>query len=209
MAAIAIRPAVARDVRILRGVLARAFDADPVLNWVVRQDAGRERAVDWLFGLTLDMAMPLGHVYTTEDRLGVALWTPPGRLGAGQLRHAWRLAGFVRAVGARRLPSVVAEIVALNAKHPRRPHWYLSELGVDPPVQGRGLGSALLAERLAVSDRDGVPAYLESSNPRNTVLYERHGFRVVETHRMGGDGPPISLMWRDPRPAPGTTPASR
>jgi len=184
-------------------VLARAFDRDPVVNWVIRQDGGREWAMAWLYRLSLDMATPLGHVYTTEDLRGVALWTPPGRLGAGQWRQAWRLPGFVRAVGVRRLPRVVPAVAALGGKHPRQPHWYLSELAVDPPVQGRGIGSALIADRLAQCDRDGAAAYLENSNPRNTPLYERHGFRTLEEHLMGGDGPPILLMWRDPAGPPG------
>jgi len=193
-----VRPAVPADAVHLCGVLRRAFDADPVVNWVIRQDGGRERALAWLFRLTLDMAMRLGHVYTTGDGLGVALWTPPGRLGEGRARQAWRLPGFVRSIGVRRLPRVVPAIAALTARHPRRPHWYLSELAVDPPAQGRGVGSALLADRLAVCDRLGVPAYLENSNPSNSRLYERHGFRSIEELRMGGDGPPVWLMWRDP-----------
>jgi GNAT superfamily N-acetyltransferase len=194
---------VAPDIPHLRGVLARAFDGDPVVNWVIRQDAGREWAMAWLYRLSLDMATPLGHVYTTEDLRGVALWTPPGRLGAGQWRQAWQLPGFVRAVGMRRLRRVVPAVAALAGKHPRRPHWYLSELAVDPPVQGRGIGSALIADRLALCDREGAAAYLENSNPRNTPLYERHGFRAMEELRIGGDGPPVLLMWRDPAAPPG------
>jgi GNAT superfamily N-acetyltransferase len=193
-----VRQAAVADLSHLRGVLARAFDRDPVVNWVVRQDAGREWALAWLYRLSLDIAAPLGHVYTTADLRGVALWTPPGRLGAGQWRQAWRLPGFLRAVGMRRLSRVVPAIAALSARHPRPPHWYLSELAVDPPAQGRGVGSALIAHRLALCDRDGMPAYLENSNPRNTPLYERHGFRALAEHRMGGDGPPVLLMWRDP-----------
>ncbi|HXM58594.1 MAG TPA: GNAT family N-acetyltransferase [Candidatus Dormibacteraeota bacterium] len=203
---IPVRPATAADAPALRGVLRHAFDADPVVNWVVRQDGGREWAMAWLFRLTLDIGLANGHAYTAGERQGVALWAPPGRPAAGQLRHAWRLPGFVRAVGMRRLPRVVAAISALSARHPRPPHWYLSELAVDPPAQGRGVGSALIAHRLAVCDQDGVAAYLENSNPRNTPLYERHGFRVVGEMRMGGDGPPLWLMWRDARP-PFRTPA--
>jgi GNAT superfamily N-acetyltransferase len=194
---IEVRSAVAADVAALRAVLERAFERDPVVDWVLRPDGKRAWGLAWLFRLTLDMALPAGQVETTADRLGVALWAPPGGRIL-RLREAWRLPGFVRAVGARRLPRVVPAIEALAARHPRRPHWYLSELAVDPPAQGQGIGGALLAHRLAVCDRDGVPAYLENSNPRNTPLYERHGFRTFEEHRLGGDGPPVGLMWREP-----------
>ena len=193
-----VRPATPADAAALRAVLRRAFDGDPVVNWVVRQDGGREWGMRWLFRLTLDIGMSAGHVYTAADGRGVAIWSPPGEPAAGQVRHIWRLPGFVRAVGIARLPRVVRAVAALSARHPRPVHWYLSELAVDPPAQGRGIGGALLADRLAECDRAGQPAYLENSNPRNTPLYERHGFEVLAEHRIGGDGPPIWLMWRDP-----------
>ena len=41
-------------------------------------------------------------------------------------------------------------------------------------------------------------AYLESSNPRNMSLYERHGFEVVKKFQFG-DGPPIHTMLREAR----------
>ena len=62
----------------------------------------------------------------------------------------------------------------------------------------------MLREVLDGADRDGVPAYLESSNERNLTLYERNGFRVVGEHRALGRGPTIWRMWR----APGTTAAT-
>lgn len=65
--------------------------------------------------------------------------------------------------------------------HPEEPHWYLPTLGVDPIFQNCGQGSALLRKALKQCDEDGLTAYLESSNPRNIPLYERHGF--PETRR--------------------------
>lgn len=197
----ALRTATRADIGALIDVLSRAFDADPVVNWVVRQDAGRAAAVEWVFRLVLDMAVPRGHVVTTEDLTGVAVWEPPGRRGDGRLREVWRIPGFVRSVGWRRLMTVSTGVGAMAAKRPRQPHWYLADLAVDPALQSRGLGSALLEHGLRRADADGVPAYLESSTARNRRLYERHGFRAREVHLLGGDGPPVSLMWRKSEPA--------
>ena len=47
-------------------------------------------------------------------------------------------------------------------------------------------------------DRDSIPAYLESSNPRNISLYERHGFEVLDTFQVGST-PPVSPMLRESR----------
>ena len=70
-------------------------------------------------------------------------------------------------------------------------------LGTDPPAQGRGLGSAVLRPGLELCDREGLPAYLESSKESNVGFYARFGFRVTEEVRMPGDGPSVWLMWRD------------
>jgi ribosomal protein S18 acetylase RimI-like enzyme len=47
-------------------------------------------------------------------------------------------------------------------------------------------------------DRDGLPAYLESSNPRNISLYQRHGFEVVG-RIQAGTSPVMTPMYRKPR----------
>ena len=51
---------------------------------------------------------------------------------------------------------------------------------------------------LIACDRDHAPAYLESSNPKNIPLYERHGFIVLGTIQVG-TSPPIVPMLRAAR----------
>jgi ribosomal protein S18 acetylase RimI-like enzyme len=82
--------------------------------------------------------------------------------------------------------------------HPDEPHWYLPLIGVEPNAQGRGLGAALLRHALERFDREGALAYLESSNPRNIPLYERHGFEIVGEIRVGA-APVMTPMLRRPR----------
>ena len=87
---------------------------------------------------------------------------------------------------------------SMRDDHPSTPHLYLSVLGVDPPRQGQGVGSRLIAPGLELCDREGVPAYLETARERNVVFYERHGFRV--THELTlPRGPRLWLLWREPR----------
>ena len=51
---------------------------------------------------------------------------------------------------------------------------------------------------LVPCDRDKKLAYLESTNPRNIPLYERHGFELLGTIQVG-KSPPIFPMLRKPR----------
>jgi ribosomal protein S18 acetylase RimI-like enzyme len=106
---------------------------------------------------------------------------------------------LVRFLGLR-TASVLGGLERMEKRHPPdRSHWYLFILGTEPAAQGRGLGSALLAQVLARVDADGMPAYLESSSERNIAWYGRHGFEITGEVAIGG-GPRIWLMWREPRP---------
>jgi hypothetical protein len=51
---------------------------------------------------------------------------------------------------------------------------------------------------LALCDRDGHGAFLETCEPDNLPLYRRFGFEVIREDRVAAGGPPIWLMWRSP-----------
>lgn len=64
---------------------------------------------------------------------------------------------------------------------------------------GGGLGSAVLADALALVAKRaaGAAVSLETSDPRNVRLYERHGFAVT-AHTAVPDGPDVFSMLREP-----------
>ena len=96
-----------------------------------------------------------------------------------------------------RRPELVEVYAATSPGHPPEPHWFLPLISVDPFVRGSGLGSALMKYGLAACDRDGVPACLDSTHPRNIPFYERFGFERVGTIEIGGH-PPVYPMLRRP-----------
>jgi hypothetical protein len=55
---------------------------------------------------------------------------------------------------------------------------------------------ALLKENLERIDAERMPAYLESSNPKNNLRYESLGFVPVASFRAPGNGPAVTGMWR-------------
>ena len=78
--------------------------------------------------------------------------------------------------------------------HPHDEHWYLPLIGADPAYLGLGLGSALMKHACLEIDKTGLPAYLESSNPRNISLYERYGFEVMG-EILSGAAPVVTPMF--------------
>jgi ribosomal protein S18 acetylase RimI-like enzyme len=197
--AISVRPARDDDVPALAASLARAFYDDPVLRWLLPDDDVRLQRLEPAFGLYLRrMWMPRELTFTTDGLIGGAAWLPPG---AGHLSLPRQLAMMPQMLSIFRakLPRTLRTFNLMESKHPSEPHHYLHVVGVDPDWQGRGLGAALMRPMLERCDREGTPAYLEASAPRNRGLYERNGFRVVEEVSLPPDGPPLWRMWRDPQ----------
>jgi GNAT superfamily N-acetyltransferase len=199
------RPATLDDAAGIVETLARAFDRDPPLNWFLRQDGRRAEAFREFFDVALRrMTFPFGAVEVIADGgdvHAVSLWAPPGKWKLGAWDEASMLPSFARALGIGSLLRGIAGVERMKRRHPHEPpHYYLFALGVDPSMQGRGLGARLLESRLARCDADGLPAYLEATTPNNRRLYARWGFVAEEEELIIGKGaPPLWPMWREPQ----------
>ena len=138
------------------------------------------------------------RVLVTPERTAAAVWLPPGAWHETPLqflRSAPALAAGFRAGVLRglRLQAVV------ERHHPREPHWYLEALGAVPEAQGTGVGGRVVQPVLDLCDERRLPAYLESSNPRNWSFYERHGFVRLEPLPVPRGCPLLMPMRREPR----------
>jgi ribosomal protein S18 acetylase RimI-like enzyme len=193
-----VRPATSLDAPALVAMLGRAFADDPFYHWLLRSPATRDRYAGRFFAWQLRRLLVQEQVTMTTDGAAVAVWALPDRWRESA-REAIRLFVGVAPGMFTYLPSVMRGLNQVDRRHPIQPHLYLSLLGCDPPAQGEGRGSAVLAPGLALADREVLPAYLETSKERNVAFYGRFGFRVREEIRMPGDGPALWLMWRDPR----------
>jgi ribosomal protein S18 acetylase RimI-like enzyme len=195
-----IRKMIRQDLPAVARSLARAFERDPHFCWIVRDERTRLERLERSFRTFIDrLWLRHDESYTHQQLIGAALWEPPGAWQVGLLTQI-RL-GPATALALRGdTPRLLRALNFIERKHPRQPeHWYLPMIGVTTAWQGRGYGAALLRPILDRCDREQVPAYLEASTPRNRALYERHGFEVVEECRYAKDGPPMWMMWREPR----------
>lgn len=186
-----IRPATEADRRGVLDVITLAFAIDPLVRWMIpdptRYLATMPETVDAFGG----RGFAYDSVYVAAEFAGAALWLPPGVEPEGE-----RLLGLVRANAPNEVRDDAMQVFAEMGKyHPAEPHWVLPLIGVDPAQQGRGLGAALMQRALARIDRERVPAYLESSNPRNIPLYQRFGFEILGQIRAG-TSPPVTPMLR-------------
>jgi [ribosomal protein S18]-alanine N-acetyltransferase len=80
--------------------------------------------------------------------------------------------------------------------------WHVMNIAVDPPLQRRGIASALLGALLGEVDDGTAQMTLEvrPTNPGAIALYERFGFRSagVRPRYYQDNGEDAVVMWRTP-----------
>jgi ribosomal protein S18 acetylase RimI-like enzyme len=173
-------------------IVVAAFRRDPAVRWMLPDDAVYDRWFPRFVEAFAGAAFAHDTVLSADG--GTALWLPPG---AGPDEEALG-AVIQECVPEARHADVFALFEEMGRRHPEEPHWYLPMIGVEPDRQGAGLGTRLMREGLGRCHRDGLPAYLESTNPRNIPFYERLGFRRAGRIQAGGC-PPIVPMIRPPQ----------
>ncbi|WP_422000106.1 GNAT family N-acetyltransferase [Reyranella sp.] len=188
-----VHVAAADEESAVLSILTLAFSTDPASRWTWPEPASFLDAFPRFARAFGGAAFAAGSAH----RIGTAaaaLWLPPG-VGSDDAAIMALMMSTADVATAEDGPQVMKQMAA---HHPEEPHWYLPMLGVDPAHQNRGLGSRLLKHATDLFDREGAVAYLESSNPRNVALYERHGFQVTGRIQVG-NSPLFTPMVRPPR----------
>jgi len=185
--------------------LARAFHDDPLFTFLVPDQLSRARAALTFMASILADASQFQEVWITQAEgaiAGVAAWLPPGAYPRGPRREAMGVLRDLRSAHrlGRRVLAGMRIYGAVDQAHAQvpEPHWYLAVIGTDPPSQGRGVGSSLLAPVLERADREGVSAYLETQKIENVSWYRHHGFDVVQELHVRGC-PQLWTMSREPK----------
>ena len=189
-----IKTATASDAEAVLAIVVLAFSADPAARWAYsdpQQYLTHFPSFVKVFG---GNAFTHESAYYVDGYVGTALWLPP----EVHPDEETLIPLLQRTVAASLHQDLFAVFEQMGHYHPQEPHWYLPLIGVDPSHQGQGYGSALLRHALIPCDRNHTCAYLESTNPKNIPLYERHGFEVLGEIQVG-TSPPIFPMLRTPR----------
>jgi ribosomal protein S18 acetylase RimI-like enzyme len=186
-----VRVALPSEAESAIAVVTLAFSTDPVARWVYPDPADYLSYFPEFLQAFAGNSFTKGSAYVTPDLSGAALWLKPGVHSDDEAL----LALFSATVAENVQEDLFAVLAAMNSYHPKEPHWYLPNIGVDTAQQNKGIGAKLLEKSLADCDDAGMTAYLESSNPRNISLYNRFGFKALGTIQIG-NAPPITPMVR-------------
>jgi GNAT superfamily N-acetyltransferase len=187
------RTATAADLDGLTSTLTAAFATDPLWSWAFpdRQDL----SVWWRYCIASALRYP--WVWISGDFSAAAVWIPPNGIEL-TAEEEEGVEPLIRELIGPRCQDVMEFLERFEASHPTHaPHYYLSLLGTHPDRRGEGLGIALLVDNLRRTDAEGVPTFLESSNPAINRRYERLGFRQIGEFTTPDAAHTVATMWRD------------
>jgi ribosomal protein S18 acetylase RimI-like enzyme len=178
------------DVGSSISVMVLAFAADPVARWMYRDPQRYLLYFGRFIRAFAGTAFSTGTAWCVEGNLGAALWLSPGVKPDTDAITSILDESVPRNV----MADVNRMFAEMTTYHPQCPHWYLPTIGVEPHFHGKGFGSRLLRESLKQCDQEHMPAYLESSNPANTALYQRFGFEELGVIRVGHSPPMVPML---------------
>ncbi|WP_062316295.1 GNAT family N-acetyltransferase [Demequina maris] len=193
----AARPATADDLDAVVDTVALAFAHDPVWEVALARPDGALDHIPAFWRFFVDGAMRHGTVWVSGEADAVSVWLPDGEPEMSEDQAE----ALRRHLDASLPASRVADLLTLWSRFEehralRPAHAYLNLLATHPRAAGRGLGMAHLAADLERWDAQGMPTYLESSNPANNARYARHGYVEVGRFPTVINQSPVTLMWR-------------
>jgi ribosomal protein S18 acetylase RimI-like enzyme len=163
------------DKARLMQTIVLGFCADPMARWASPDPAVYLDRRDEFFDAFGGAAFDHGTAFVADDGAAVATWLPPGVEPDNE-----RMEKIMAEQTPDNRKQEMSELFAkMEAFRLHEPHWYLPLIAADPARQGQGLGTALMEAAIVRIDKDGRPAYLDSSNPRNVPLYRRFGFEPI------------------------------
>lgn len=195
-------------VDVLAPLAAAAFRDDPFMLHLLCHDTPehqREQTLRDCFSVILNegLSRPDWRVLHMDDSTQCfALWSLMGKEPDTISRILNFIFGFIKTLGFRKTFRMASIFGALQRAHPTKtPHVYLMLAATHPDAQGKGVGSSVMRKMTKYLDENQLPAYTESSNPKNVPFYQRHGFEIVEQpiSTLPDGIPTCTSMWREPK----------
>lgn len=193
------------DLRPASEVLGEAFADYPWTAWTVDPDDHQARITRLQYLALENLGIPFGEVWLSGvDGMiqSVAVWMDSAVPVPSSVHRAMD-AAVAQLEGSRRDASLAAAR-EMEGWRPSQRHFTLAVLGTAPASQRQGLGRRTMEPGLAAADRESAGSFLETSSASNLTFYSTLGFEVVGHTCLGGHGPDVWAMFREPLPDSGS-----
>lgn len=188
-----IRPISRLEKEAFCKVMVAAFQNDPLFQKAFADTTTRatnmSKFLTFMFAKAFICKERLIGYYSSNQLAAAYSLQTPARV------TFWQNLRLIRRIGTLAFRIPLSSLRFLNdymrltsSVRPREPHCYLSMIGVHPDAQGQGIGKQLLLNILQEVDTNthSFGIGLDTENPDNIALYERFGFRLVDTKCLEG-----------------------
>lgn len=192
------------DLEPMAQVLARSFEKDPLVSFILPNAKTRVKTVAKFFRAMGRLNIRAGSAFGIGEPLqGVAVWSFPNKPEASaSLKDLLTFLPVLFSpypIGVRRARAVLGQIDANHKKYASEPHFYLDNLGVLASARGKGLSSKLIRPFMQMADEQKVIAYTDTVTDVNVPLYQHFGFELVEENFIASAGITTYALRRTPR----------
>ena len=160
-------------------LLAECLDTNKSVNWIVKQDSQRKERIRHLIDYSFEACIDSEQIRLTDDENGVIICSlSDDKLPF--LEEAYLTARFVfQVTGIDGIGKALRREDYIKSFHPQDyEYMYLWFIAVDKSAQGKGIGSKMIKEVIAESEKESIPIYLETSDERTLQFYLKHGFEI-------------------------------
>ncbi len=188
MGAIKLNLGMKNDINKSRiiDILFESFYYNKSVNFVVKQDAKKDKRLRILMEYSYFVGENFGKIYLNKDKSACAILIDPSKKRTTFKSVLWDIKLLIFCIGISNLSKVMKRESEIKNNHPKINFIHLWYIGVSQNDQGKGIGTLLMKEIIDDYHKKEQPIYLETSTIRNFPFYERLGFeKVAEIESLG------------------------
>lgn len=184
-----IRPIESKEAERVESTLFLALFANRYFRWLMPHLEDYYRNAHDIVRQVLKRSARAGCAFVSEDGAAASLVLPSKDVVAPSLLPELRAA-----MSPELLVRVQKLDDALSKKRPSGPYWHLMIIGVDPLLVRSSHETQMLLRTIERAKEEGLPLYLETSNPRFAKQVQDAGGKPLSKVRIGNSPVMRSLV---------------
>lgn len=173
------------DKNTVVDILARSFEDNKSVNYIVKQDAHRKQRICLLMAYSFDVCHSFGRVVLSEDGQACALVLFPDKKKTTLHSILWDIKLVVNCIGFRGISKAMRREDRIKRLQPKEALYYLWFIGVQPEEQNKGIGTVLLSELMEDAKAMNRTFCLETSTQKNLPWYLKWGLEIYDELDIG------------------------
>ncbi|MEJ7558129.1 MAG: GNAT family N-acetyltransferase [Pedobacter sp.] len=180
-----MKKAAYRDKQFIINILTDSFQTNQSVNYLIHQDKKKTDRIRYLMDYSFETCFNYGEVFISDDEKACALILYPDQKRTSLKSVMLDVKLIFNCIGIANIKKAMSRESKIKSIQPKMALYYLWFIGVEPEFQGSSIGSNLLKEVIAHSQKVNRPVFLETSTLKNIPWYQRFGFEIYNELDLG------------------------